>query len=242
MSWALSVSRTSCVITCFVLNVELIARLAIRYTNSRMMASHSLPSVPSAAYNSASTTVRSSFNTMPGRYDPYAPPRLPPPPNTSASSSTVSKPSKMDEYYLDSMPPTLITGMRFKPSPFFRVDQAVSGIVECPGKYSAPSIPLTSFDNFLESTSSTDRKQQTLTFTLNSEQLMKVNSTAYVPIGGMCRCIDLNHIPAPNFSFDCTAPQTRFIRQVSDLPRHCVRSNFLLHVKCELMACNSPQT
>lgn len=117
------------------------------YTSSRMpgaMASQSLPSVPSAAYSSASTTARSSFTAMPaGRYDPYAPPRLPPPPTTGAGSSGVSKP-----------------GMRFKHSPFFRVDQAVSGIVECP-----------------ESTSSTDRKQQTLTFTLTSEQSMKLNST-----------------------------------------------------------------
>ncbi|OAX44238.1 hypothetical protein K503DRAFT_846682 [Rhizopogon vinicolor AM-OR11-026] len=117
------------------------------YTSSRMpgaMASQSLPSVPSAGYSAAPTTVRNSFNAMPnGRYDPYAPPRLPPLPNTNAGSSAVSKP-----------------GMRFKQSPFFHVDQAVSGIVECP-----------------ESTSSTDRKQQTLTFTLNSEQLMKVNST-----------------------------------------------------------------
>lgn len=117
------------------------------YTSSRMpgaMASQSLPSVPSAAYSSASTTVRSNFTAIPaGRYDPYAPPRLPPPPTTGAGSSAVSKP-----------------GMRFKPSPFFRVDQAVSGIVECP-----------------ESTSSTDRKQQTLTFTLTSEQSMKLNST-----------------------------------------------------------------
>ncbi|KAG1784012.1 PINIT domain-containing protein [Suillus placidus] len=117
------------------------------YTSSRMpgaMASQSLPSVPSAAYSSASNTARGSFNAIPaGRYDPYAPPRLPPPPTTGAGPSAVSKP-----------------GMRFKPSPFFRVDQAVSGIVECP-----------------ESTSSTDRKQQTLTFTLTSEQSMKLNST-----------------------------------------------------------------
>ncbi|KAJ8595930.1 hypothetical protein M405DRAFT_720521, partial [Rhizopogon salebrosus TDB-379] len=134
------------------------------YTRSLMpgaMTSQSLPSVPSAAYSAASTTVRGSFGAMPsGRYDPYAPPRIPPPPNTSAGSSAVSKPGKINEHCLNSVPPTHNAGVRFKPSPFFRVDQAVSGIVECP-----------------ESTSSTDRKQQTLTFTLTSEQLTKVNST-----------------------------------------------------------------
>jgi E3 SUMO-protein ligase PIAS1 len=177
----------SCVMKCFTLDVELIARLTIRYTRSLMpgaMTSQSLPSVPSAAYSAASTTVRGSFGAMPsGRYDPYAPPRIPPPPNTSAGSSAVSKPGKINEHCLNSVPPTHNAGVRFKPSPFFRVDQAVSGIVECPGKHPAPSTPLIPFDDFLESTSSTDRKQQTLTFTLTSEQLTKVNSTTYVSVG-----------------------------------------------------------
>jgi len=100
----------SCVVICFALDVELIARLTIRYTSSRMqgaMTSQSLPSVPSAAYSSASTTVRNSFNTVPtGRYDPYAPPRLPPPPTTSAGSSAVSKPGKINEHCLNSVSPT----------------------------------------------------------------------------------------------------------------------------------------
>jgi len=89
-------------------------------------------------------------------------------------------------------------GMRFKPSPFFRVDQAVSGIVECPGKHSAPSISLIPFHDFLESTSSTDRKQQTLTFTLNSEQLMKINSTTYVPVSAL-DASSLTHSPSAKF-------------------------------------------
>ncbi|KIJ21803.1 hypothetical protein PAXINDRAFT_165186 [Paxillus involutus ATCC 200175] len=100
---------------------------------------------------SVSTTSYESTNMRPGitgssagRYDPYAPPRMPLPPVSAASTSGVSKPA-----------------MRFKPSPFFRVDQPVSGIAECP-----------------ESTSSTDRKQQSITFTLNSEQTVKLSSTS----------------------------------------------------------------
>ncbi|KAF8445886.1 PINIT domain-containing protein [Boletus edulis BED1] len=82
--------------------------------------------------------------TSTGRYDPYALPRAPPPPVSAAAVPSVSKPA-----------------IRFKPSPFFRIDQPVSGIAECP-----------------ESTSSTDRKQQSLTFTLNSEQTAKLGSTS----------------------------------------------------------------
>ncbi|KAH7883534.1 PINIT domain-containing protein, partial [Phlebopus sp. FC_14] len=116
------------------------------YSQSRMAGStgvQPVQSTPTAPY--APTAVRSGFSgTTMGRYDPYAPPRMPLPPVASAGSTSVSKPT-----------------IRFKPSPFFRVDQAVSGIAECP-----------------ESTSSTDRKQQTLTFTLNSEQTMKLASTS----------------------------------------------------------------
>lgn len=99
-------------------------------------------SISNPSYTSA--PVRSGFtNNSIGRYDPYAPPRVPPP-SMGASSSSLSKPV-----------------IQFKPSPFFRTDQAVSGTVECP-----------------ESTSSTDRKQQTLTFTLNSEHTTKLNQTS----------------------------------------------------------------
>ncbi|KAJ2920234.1 hypothetical protein MD484_g146, partial [Candolleomyces efflorescens] len=45
----------------------------------------------------------------------------------------------------------------FKDSPFFQVDQQVSTIIECP-----------------ESTSANDRRQQILTFTLNSDQIAKL--------------------------------------------------------------------
>ncbi|KAG9314317.1 putative E3 SUMO-protein ligase [Chiua virens] len=94
----------------------------------------------SASYGS--TTIFPATST--GRYDPYAP-RAPPPPVSAAPAAGVTKPT-----------------MRFKPSPFFRIDHSVSIIAECPA----------------ESTSSTDRKQQSLTFTLNSEQSMKLASTS----------------------------------------------------------------
>ncbi|KAF9229229.1 hypothetical protein BS17DRAFT_771202 [Gyrodon lividus] len=116
------------------------------YSQSRMAGpagTQPIQSMSTTPYES--TTMRVGFTaTSTGRYDPYAPPRMPPPPVSAASTSSVSKPA-----------------MRFKPSPFFRVDQQVSGIAECP-----------------ESTSSTDRKQQSLTFTLNSEQTVKLSSTS----------------------------------------------------------------
>ncbi|KAJ3563440.1 hypothetical protein NP233_g8938 [Leucocoprinus birnbaumii] len=78
------------------------------------------------------------------RYDPYAPPRRPPvPPAASTSSPTVQKPA----------------AIRFKESPFFRVEQILSSVVECP-----------------ESTSSTDRRQQTVTFTLSADQVTKLRA------------------------------------------------------------------
>lgn len=63
-------------------------------------------------------------------------------------------------YQSSSMPQAPKPIMKFQPSPFIRVDQAVSNIEECP-----------------ESTSSVDRKQAGLTFTLTSEQRQKLDST-----------------------------------------------------------------
>ncbi|KZT30596.1 hypothetical protein NEOLEDRAFT_1126188 [Neolentinus lepideus HHB14362 ss-1] len=79
-----------------------------------------------------------------GRYDPYAPPRRSLPTSPAASSSSASAKSSI----------------RFKHSPFFRVDQAVSSIVECP-----------------ESAGSMDRRQGNLTFTLNADQVSKLHSS-----------------------------------------------------------------
>ncbi|TFY82640.1 hypothetical protein EWM64_g1371 [Hericium alpestre] len=67
------------------------------------------------------------------RYDPFTSPRKPSLPSSSAIPAP--KPS-----------------IRFKPSPFYKIVEMVSNLVECP-----------------ESTSATDRRQSTLTFTLTPE-------------------------------------------------------------------------
>ncbi|KAI5121284.1 hypothetical protein M0805_002328 [Coniferiporia weirii] len=76
------------------------------------------------------------------RYDPYAPPRraIPAPSTPSPAKTSVS--------------------IRFKPSPFYRVDQAVSSVVECP-----------------ESTGSMDRRSQLLQFTLTQEHVNKLTQS-----------------------------------------------------------------
>ncbi|KJA29423.1 hypothetical protein HYPSUDRAFT_127996 [Hypholoma sublateritium FD-334 SS-4] len=78
-------------------------------------------------------------------YDPYAPPRRPTTISTSAASTSSA--------------PKAIGGIRFKDSPFFSIDQAVTTVVECP-----------------ESSSPTDRRQQTLSFSLTGDQLAKMKA------------------------------------------------------------------
>ncbi|KAF7320372.1 MIZ zinc finger protein [Mycena kentingensis (nom. inval.)] len=83
--------------------------------------------------------------TSVGGYNPYAPPRKPTAPigGTSASASSSSKP-----------------GVRFKDSPFFRVEQALlPNMVECPGE----SLPL--YQTLLS-----------FTFTLSNDQIAKLKS------------------------------------------------------------------
>ncbi|KAI6047681.1 PINIT domain-containing protein [Pisolithus marmoratus] len=115
------------------------------YSQSRVLgvSGHQPPqSVTNPSYTV--TTIGSGFsNHQMGRYDPYAPPRVPQPP-VGASSSSVSKPV-----------------INFKSSPFFRIERPISAVVECP-----------------ESTSSTDRKQQTFTFTLSNEHASKLNQAS----------------------------------------------------------------
>ncbi|KZT37429.1 hypothetical protein SISSUDRAFT_1048528 [Sistotremastrum suecicum HHB10207 ss-3] len=74
------------------------------------------------------------------RYDPYAPPK--PMPSNGPPSALPKLPS-----------------IRFKPSPFIRIEQSVSTVVECP-----------------ESTGTMDRRSQTLSFTLTPEQATKLES------------------------------------------------------------------
>ncbi|KAI0698443.1 PINIT domain-containing protein [Cerioporus squamosus] len=81
------------------------------------------------------------------RYDPYAPPRRPTQSTPAASSST------------SAAPPAPMPLIRFKFSPFFKVDSLVSKVVECP-----------------ESTTSMDRRSQSVTFVMTSDMLNKLNS------------------------------------------------------------------
>lgn len=115
------------------------------YSQSRNIGvSGQQPPQPITNPSYAVTTMNSGFtNHQVGRYDPYAPPRVPPPP-IGASSASVSKPA-----------------INFRSSPFFRIERPISAVVECP-----------------ESASSTDRKQQTFTFTLSSEHVSKLNQTS----------------------------------------------------------------
>ncbi|KAH9968782.1 PINIT domain-containing protein [Russula dissimulans] len=107
---------------------------------------NAFPGGPPVPRPYAGTTAGPS-NATP-RYDPFAPssrnPALPvttPSPHPSTPAS-VPRPS-----------------IRFKPSPFFQIDQVVSNIAECP-----------------ESTSSGDRRQQVLLFSLTADQIAKLNS------------------------------------------------------------------
>ncbi|THH34039.1 hypothetical protein EUX98_g145 [Antrodiella citrinella] len=80
------------------------------------------------------------------RFDPYAAPRRPamPAPGQGAPSTSATTPN-----------------IRFKPSPFFRVERAVSNIIECP-----------------ESSNQMDRRQQTVTFIVNADLNQKLASTS----------------------------------------------------------------
>jgi E3 SUMO-protein ligase PIAS1 len=66
------------------------------------------------------------------RYDPYAPPRKA---THSAvpSTSMGSKPTGVYRSVLHHSPTHHSLGIRFKESPFFRMEGAVSSIIECPG-------------------------------------------------------------------------------------------------------------
>ncbi|KAH6917517.1 PINIT domain-containing protein [Coprinopsis sp. MPI-PUGE-AT-0042] len=108
--------------------------------------SSALPTFPGQfAVGNIKTAGFSALNgaTSAQRYDPYAPPQTN---GAYASTSTAAAASRA-------------IGIRFKDSPFFSVDQAVSGIIECP-----------------ESSGAMDRRQQTLSFALNNDQLVKLKS------------------------------------------------------------------
>jgi E3 SUMO-protein ligase PIAS1 len=70
-----------------------------------------------------------------GRYDAYAPPRRPIA-STSVAIPTAQR-SGIGFFISPFLIPILMNciGIRFKPSPFLRVDQAVSVVMECPGLF-----------------------------------------------------------------------------------------------------------
>ncbi|KAJ2928950.1 hypothetical protein H1R20_g8133, partial [Candolleomyces eurysporus] len=89
-------------------------------------------------------------------------------PYSAIGTGTSASVSRYDPYAPPRKPPVPAVGsssssvarnpsIRFKESPFFQIDQQVSSIIECP-----------------ESTSAMDRRQQTLTFTLTSDQITKL--------------------------------------------------------------------
>ena len=68
-------------------------------------------------------------------YDPYAPPRRPSGSHAAIPSSGPKTPGFIPSLYVNVCDDwCLHSAIRFKDSPFFTIDQAVSGVVECPGK------------------------------------------------------------------------------------------------------------
>ncbi|EPQ60617.1 hypothetical protein GLOTRDRAFT_68408 [Gloeophyllum trabeum ATCC 11539] len=108
-------------------------------------------SMTHSQYGAGSSTKLNGYHQSPGatssglpRYDPYAPPRRPLP--SSVATSSAATPAK--------------STIRFKHSPFFRIDEPVSSVVECP-----------------ESAGSMDRRQGNLSFSLTLDQIRKLQST-----------------------------------------------------------------
>ncbi|KAH7104232.1 PINIT domain-containing protein [Auriculariales sp. MPI-PUGE-AT-0066] len=78
---------------------------------------------------------------------------------TPINYNAYQNPSRTIQNSAASLVPPKPTGIRFASSPFLRVDQAVSPVVEC-----------------LESISAIDRRAQTVSFTLNADQVQKLLS------------------------------------------------------------------
>ncbi|KAG7099103.1 hypothetical protein E1B28_000976 [Marasmius oreades] len=119
------------------------------YSPGRVSGS-SMPSTSSASSSNYASTSYVKGSAYPApvtvRYDPYNRKNLNVLSPSTSSSSIVKPPVTASRQ-----------AIQWKDSPFFEVDQPVSGLVECP-----------------ETTSATDRKQQTVVFSLNAEQLEKL--------------------------------------------------------------------
>ncbi|THV07739.1 hypothetical protein K435DRAFT_267523 [Dendrothele bispora CBS 962.96] len=125
------------------------------YTPSRASSSsglHSTNSISSPMYSSSigKPSYNASGSSSADRYDPYAARKL---------SGSISVPTAPSTSSLYKSAASKQPGLRFKDSPFFRVDQMVSNVVECP-----------------ESGSATDRRSQVLLFTLNNQQIDKLKA------------------------------------------------------------------
>ena len=113
-----------------------------------------------------------------GHYDPYAP-RKPSGslPSTSAPPKPLpSKPGLFFGIHTTLFLTTSVAVLRFKESPFFEIDQAISSVVECPGKPRYSWIVSRVSFACTESNSSTDRRQQNVMFALTPDQIAKLKS------------------------------------------------------------------
>jgi E3 SUMO-protein ligase PIAS1 len=156
---------------------------------SGLMASQGANSYPGAPVNRPFIGTTAGPSNAP-RYDPFPSSRNPtlplttPVPHTSTPAA-LPRPGRSTFNTLGCCEVTnspYCIAIRFKPSPFFHIDQPVSSIAECPGISSfltnlAPPNTLPA-----ESSSSGDRRQQVLLFTLNADQIAKLKSSEYVPV------------------------------------------------------------
>ncbi|EJD04077.1 uncharacterized protein FOMMEDRAFT_155211 [Fomitiporia mediterranea MF3/22] len=106
---------------------------------------HGSAFTPPRAQSGGFHNMASASSSSIGRYDPYAPPRRPLP------GQTTSSPVKSGF--------GTSASIRFKSSPFFKTEQPVSNVIECP-----------------ESSSNVDRRTQNLNFTLTQEHINKLTS------------------------------------------------------------------
>ncbi|KAH9982666.1 PINIT domain-containing protein [Lactifluus volemus] len=119
------------------------------HSASGLMASPSANSYPGAPPVNRPYMGTTAGSSNPPRYDSFT---------SSSRNPTLPIPTPVPHTNVPAAPPR--AAIRFKPSPFFLVDQPVSTIAECP-----------------ESSSSGDRRQQVLLFALNADQIAKLNSS-----------------------------------------------------------------
>jgi len=97
----------------------------------------------------------------------------------------------------------LFTAIRFKESPFLHIEQILSSVVECPGRSWEADKMAYSFLS-LESASSTDRRQQHVTFSLSAELINKLRAPGCVRMFQVLDCTDF--LAAQSTSYVSFAP------------------------------------